>query len=114
MHSMQDVNDCRQIIERLLNAPRMLKNVATTIKNLKKKKVDVLQVEPMLTALTTRFNTLKTGSPTNDDVEAFFDEMESLGDAVSPLMGKPKNSTQGASVFQSTGIWNSFLGWFGL
>ena len=81
---------------------------------MKKKKVDVSQVEPTLTALTTRFSTLKTGSPTNDDVEAFFDEMESLGDAVSPLMGKPKSSTQGASVFQSSGAWDTVKSWFGL
>lgn len=114
MHSMQDLNDCRQIIERLQNAPRMLKNAATAVKNLKRKKVDVSQVEPMLTALTTRFSAFKTGNSTNEDVEAFFDEMDSLGSIMAPLMGKPKNSTQGASVFQSSGAWETIKSWFGL
>lgn len=113
MQSMEDINECRQIIERLINAPRMLKNAATAIKNLKKKKVDVSQVEPMLAALTTRFGTFKTGNPTNEDIEAFFDEMDSLGDTMAPLMGKPKNSMQGASVLESLGVWNTFKSWFG-
>ena len=114
MHSMDDVNQCRQIIERLLSVPKMLKSAASTLKSLKKKKVDISLIEPKFTALTEHFNKLKSGGATNDDVEAFFDEADELGDEVSPLLEGKRNSMQGASVFQSTGVWSSFVGWFGL
>lgn len=114
MQSMEDVGACRQIIDRLINAPKMLKNAASTLKSLKKRKVDISEIEPKLVALTEHFNKFKSGSTTNDDVEAFFDEADELGDQVAPLLEGKKNAMQGASVFESVGFFETIRSWFGL
>lgn len=114
MESRQDLDHCRQVIERLITAPKMLKNASITIKNLKKKKVDVSEAEEMLKELMTTFATFKTSVASNDDVEAFFESANELGDTVAPLMEhKPENFMQGASVFDSLGFWDNLKDWLG-
>ncbi len=113
MSSMEELGQCRQTIEQLISAPSMLKKATATIKNLKKKKVDVAEAEALLTAIQTKWTNLKSAVPQNSDVEAFFEDMESLGDTVMPLMDKPENQRQGAAVFES-GFLDTIVGWFGL
>lgn len=110
---MDDLNSCRQVIERLIGAQSMLKKATTTIKNLKKRKVDVAEAETMLSEIQSKWTNLKSGVPSNSDVEDFFDSLEGLGDNVMPLMNKPENQKQGAAVFES-GFMNTVTGWFGL
>lgn len=114
-HSMEDLNDCRQLIDHLIGAPKLLKNATNTIKNLKRRKVDVSEAEPLLQNLTSQLSRLKSGIPSNDDIEAFFDAMDTLGDVVAPLMeNKSRRDIQGASVFQSGGgLWDSIMNWLG-
>ncbi len=113
MQSMSDLNDCRMVIERLMSTPRILKRAGATLKSLKKRGSDVSEAETLFNELSNQFNQIKSGNPSNDDVQSFFDSAQELGGLMESVMNKKQSDGENSGPLQSSNVLDSVKHWFG-
>ena len=86
---MTNLMSCRSQVEQLTQIPKIMSSVASNLKRLKKKGIDVSEVQSLITNEVTpalaKVKDLSGAGPTDEDITTLFDAFESLKDSFTDL-----------------------------